>query len=312
MELSPPAGFAPAPLPAAPPAAGKSEGGPGKPPTVWVAPQLDDLAHAPVDLDRIAPSDVVPNEALGFGGVFTESRVIPPNTADTYPYRAVGKFFFHDPRTGQNFFCSAAVNGARVIVTAAQCISHGSRFAGQRYDYTNFSFIPAFENGAKPHGIWSATFHLVPDAWRFSGAVPNSADFALIQAVDQGGMTLGSVVGTLGWQPFRLSLNHFTTLGYACNLDACVLMQRNDAQTSFRGGNNTWAQGSNFGGGAAGGPWVQDFGLNPTLAPSLRNRIVGVTSYLPARGVGFIGASQFDKLFSRMRSAMCAHQAGNC
>jgi hypothetical protein len=310
-EQSLPAGFAPAPLTAAPPAAGKSEGGPGSPPTVLLPPQPDDLVHAPFDIDRIAPSDVVPQLFLG-GGVFTESRVIPPPAVNAYPYRAVGKLFFHNPRTGQEQYCGAAANGPRVIVTAAQCVAHGSRVASQRFYYTNFLFVPAFDNGAAPYGKWTASYHLVPNSWLFFGTLPNFHDFALLQAVDQGGKTLGSVVGFLGWATFRLSFNHFTTLAYPGNLDAGMLMQRNDAQTSHYGGFNTFEQGSDFGVNSFGGPWIQDFGLNPAGAPPVPfggNLIVGVVSY---GGTGLIGASQFDQVFSAMRSAICRHQPGNC
>jgi hypothetical protein len=318
MAVTSPAGFTPAPLAAAPPAARKSAGGRGTLPTVWIPPQPDDLVHAPLDLDRIAPADVVRDSSFG-SGVFTESRVIPPGAGQSaaavaaYPYRAVGKLFFHDPRTGQDFFCGAATNGARVIVTAAQCVTRGSSgCTPAQCFYNSFVFIPAFDNGAAPYRAWSGRFLVVSNAWLLTGFLPNPADFALIEVADQGGMTLGSAVGTLGWQTNRLRFNHFTTLGYACNLDACMLMQRNDAQTSFFGGNSTWGQGSNFGSGAAGGPWVQDFGLNPTLAASAGNRIVAVTSYLPASGVGFIGASQFDQLFNSMRNYLCRRQPGNC
>jgi hypothetical protein len=111
--------------------------------------------HAPVDLDRIAPSAAVPNAFLG-GGVFTESRVIPPNTGQTappanaYPYRAVGKLFFFNPRTRQEQFCGAATNGPRVIVTAAQCIAKGSRSADQRFYYTNFCLSPPLTTAPHP------------------------------------------------------------------------------------------------------------------------------------------------------------------
>ena len=319
VELSPPAGFAPAPLAAAPPALRKSEGGPGNPPTVWMPPQPDDLVHAPLDLGSLPPSDVVRDLSLG-GGVFTESRVIPPNTGqqapavDAYPYSAVGKLFFFNPRTGQDLFCSAATNGPRVIVTAAQCVTQGSRGCTLRQcSYKNFLFIPAFDNGRAPFGKWSSSgFLVVSNAWLLSGVLPNPHDFAMIEAADQGGKTLGSVVGWLGWQTFRLPFNHFTTLGYPCNLDGCMLMQRNDAQTSGFGGVNTWVQGSDMGLGSGGGPWVQDLGLNPKGAPPVPfggNLIVGVTSYLAP---GSIGASQFDQLFQRMFSFLCRHQRGNC
>jgi hypothetical protein len=152
-------------------------------------------------------------------------------------------------------------------------------------------------------------------AWFNSGVFPNPGDFGFIQAADQNGMKLGEVVGFLGWHTFRLSFNHFTTLGYPTNLDSGRLMQRNDAQTWRFGGRNTWIQGSNMGAGAGGGPWVQDFGLNPAGAPAVLlggNLIVGVTSYLPRSGVGFIGASQFDQSFVNLRKSFCALQPGNC
>jgi hypothetical protein len=321
-DLSPPAHFAPVPLTSAPPAVAKSEGGPGNPPTVWIPSPPDDLVHAPLDLDSLLPSDLVPDLSLGHG-MFTESRVIPPNTGqdapavDAYPYRAVGKLFFHNPRTGQDHFCSAAANGPRLILTAAHCVTQGGPGCTvHRCSYNNFMFIPALANGHAPYGKWSwSGFLVVSSAWLFSGVVPNPADFAFVEAADQGSKTLGAVVGWLGWQAFRLPSNHFTTLGYPCNLDGCMLMQRNDAQTLRFVAVNTWVQGSDMGLGAGGGPWVQDFGLNPKGAPAVPgggNLIVGVTSYLPARGVGFLGASQFDQLFRAMRNALCLHRRGNC
>jgi hypothetical protein len=267
--------------------------------------------HAPLDLESIAPSEVVRDTSTG-GRVFTSSRVIPESAVDDYPYRAVGKLFFHDPQTGQERFCSAATIGPRVIVTAGHCVSRGSPGCTLvRCSYRSFVFIPAFDNGRAHYRKWSAKNPVVSNAWLLSGIVPNPADYALLEAVDQDGKTLGSFVGWLGWQTFRLTLNHFTTLGYPCNLDGCMLMQRNDAQTSNFGTVNTWVQGSDMGLGAGGGPWIQDFGLNPN-APSGGNLIVGVTSYLPRLGVGFVGASQFDRLFQSMFNAVCRHQAGNC
>lgn len=322
LPLSSPPGLAPTPLAAAPrtPAsAAAPEGGAGSPPTVWLAPQPDDLVNAPIDLDQLQAPAAIPDAFFG-RGLFTESRVIPPNTGqpapavNAYPYSTVGRLFFHDPRTGQDFHCSAAVaaGSPRAILTAGQCVAHGSSVSGQRYFYNNFMFIPAYDNGAAPYGKWSAGRPITSNSWFFTGFLPNPGDFALIEAADQGGKTLGSVVGYLGWQTLRLSFNHFTTLAYPCNLDSCRRMQRNDAQTSGNGGNNTWVQGTDMGSGVQGGPWVQDFGLQPQGAPTVPfggNVVVGVASY---GGSGFIGASQFNSTFVSMRAAFCAHQAGNC
>jgi hypothetical protein len=315
-----PAGFAPAPLGAAPSEAATSQGGLGSSPTVEVAPQWNNFVHPPVALESLKSAPVATNAALG-GGVFTESRVIPPSTGQNnpailaYPYRAVGLLVAHDPRTGAVIVCSAAVNSRRAILTSARCVSRGSANPGQRYLYHDISFIPAYDNGKAPYGTWSGSYVIVSNAWWLTGTLPNPADFAFVEAADKNGKTLGSVVGAFGWQTGRLSHNHFTTLGYPCNLDDCLLMQRNDAQTSGFGGNNTWTEGSDMGLGVIGGPWVQDFGQAPKGAPAVPfggNVIVGVTSYTPASGTGFLGASQFDQTFVNMRHAFCAHKAGNC
>lgn len=322
MAAPTPAGYAPAALAAAPvsTAPAGATGGPARPPSVFAPPQDDDLVTAPVDLDQAAAPAATTNAYFGHG-VFTESRVIPPSPGQTaaavngYPYSPVGKLFFHDPRTGQDFVCGAAVAATsfRGILTAGQCVAHGSAVAGQRYFYDHFMFIPAYDNGAAPYGKWSTNYILVSNAWLFSGVLPNPRDYALLQAVDQGGKTLGSVVGSLGWQTYKLSFNHFTTLAYPGNLDAGVRMQRNDAQTSGYGGNGTWIQGSDMGSGVEGGPWIQDFGVQPAGAPQINpsgpNLVVGVSSY---GGTGYIGASQLDNTFVSMRTAFCAHQSGNC
>jgi V8-like Glu-specific endopeptidase len=318
IDESLPAGFVAAPLAAQPPAVVEPPGGSGRAPSVWTAPLPDDLVHAPVDFDSSAPPAAFGDAWLGTG-LFTESRVIPPNTGqaapavNAYPYSAVGKLFFRDPKTRQDHVCSAAVNGRRAILTAGHCVAHGSPFGGYLFD--NFMFIPAYNNGAAVYGEWVASTPVTTTAWFNSGVLPNPGDFGFVQSEDQNGMRLGEVVGFLGWQTFRLSFNHFTTLGYPGNLDGGKLMQRNDAQTWRFGGRNTWIQGSNMGAGAGGGPWVQDFGLNPAGAPAVLrggNLIVGVTSYLPRRGIGFIGASQFDQSFVTLRNSFCALQPGNC
>ena len=146
--------------------------------------------------------------------------------------------------------------------------------------------------------------------------MPNAHDFGVIEAADQDTNRLGTIVGWLGWETGQLANNHFTTLGYPCNLDSCGLMQRNDAQTFAFGGNNTWIQGTSMRGGASGGPWIQDFGVLPAGAPAVPfggNIVVGVSSYGPvATNIGYLGASQFDSVFVDLLTQLCAHKAGNC
>jgi hypothetical protein len=174
-------------------------------------------------------------------------------------------------------------------------------------------FIPAFNNGNAPYGTWRAAFVATNTDWFNSGTTPNGHDFGMLEAIDDPNVgTIGSVVGYLGWQTLGLSDNHFSMLGYPGNLDGGMLMQRNDAQTFRFNGNNTWIQATDMGAGSSGGPWVQDFGVQPAGAPPAPgggNLVVGVTSYGP---IEYSGASQFDGTFTALRAFMCARRVGNC
>ena len=297
-----------------------SVGGQGSLSVVQVDADNNNFVHPPVNLDEVvADQEEVPASSMQFG-LFTEARVTPNGANGTavnsYPYRAAGALFFHDPRTNGNFICTASMHSPRIILTAGHCVAHGSTDPNQRYWYDNFLFIPAYNNGIAPYGKWNWSFANTTGDWWNNGNVPNAHDFAMIEAADQGTNIVGKIVGWLGWETSQLSSNHFTTLGYPCNLDSCLLMQRNDAQTSGGGGSNTWIQGTSMRGGASGGPWVQDFGVLPVGAPAVPfggNVVVGVTSYGPiATNIGYLGASQFDAVFVSLHNQFCAHRAGNC
>jgi V8-like Glu-specific endopeptidase len=311
MEVKPPANFTPAPLSWAPTPAGAPVSGPGFPGS--------DVTPGNTILFKPAlrpETGVKPPASMG-KGLFTESRVTPPDAVTSYPFRAIGKLFFSDPRTGVGGGCSASINGYRLIVTAGHCVAHGSTNASQRYWYTNFMFIPAYANGAAPYGTWAWSYAITTNDWFNDGNVPNTHDFAFIQIADQNGRTIGAKVGSLGWITNSISNNHLTMLGYPDNLDNSTtswLMQRNDAQTAGSGGKNTWTYGSSMSHGSSGGPWVQDFGVAPVGNPTTsgRNLVAAVTSYVPASGVGYQGASQFDSTFTSLRNAACGHASGNC
>src|SRR5579872_1571211 len=59
----------------------------------------------------------------------------------------------------------------------------------------------------------------------------------------------------------RIENDNVTMLGYPCNLDSCLKMEETGAQAFESGGNNTTIYGSAMRGGASGGPWIQDYGI---------------------------------------------------
>jgi hypothetical protein len=70
-------------------------------------------------------------------------------------------------------------------------------------------------------------------------------------------------------------------------------------------------------GGASGGPWLKDFGVQPTDSaahpPVSGNQVVSVTSYRPtAEEPQYLGGSIHNQAFIDMLNTICARTAGNC
>lgn len=292
------------------------ESSPGAPPTV--SGKEASLLERQVDVGSgAAPqAGVTPFMTSSSGYYFTTHRVTTPQ-ANGYPYIAAGKLYFHDPRTGGNFVCTASVIRARLLSTAGHCVAHPSTSSSGRYFYNQFLFVPALNSSTRPYGSWSWTFAIVANAWYTSnGSVPNPQDVALIEVADKVGQKISAYTGYLGFATGGLAPNHLTALGYPCNLDSCTMMERNDAQ-SFTASNNTAVVGSAMRGGASGGPWIQDFGRTPTSNPAIRglgaNYQRANTSYGPTlTEPKYLGASIWDSRWTSIKNTACAHKAGNC
>lgn len=260
---------------------------------------------------------VVPPATSSFKAFFTTGRVFPDAAVPAYPNSAIGKLFFTDPRTSEDFICSASVLRPRLVVTAGHCVTKPNKNAALRYFYTNFLFVPAYNNGAAPFSSWTSTLQFVTNTWYTSnGAVPNAQDVAMIIAIDQRGQRIGDVTGFLGYRTAAIKKNNLTMVGYPANLDDGERMEVNNAQTFKAGGANTFIYGSAMRGGSSGGPWIQDYGVAPVSNPFValaNNYVVGVTSYGPvATEPKYQGASNLDTRFLDLVNQACNVQTGNC
>lgn len=301
----------------------REESKPGSPPTATPDPSLLERQLIPQSIEVPQPSEKGAGTEAGssFGAFFTTARASPDTATTSYPYRVAGKLFFTDPRQNTNHVCSAAVLRPRLVATAGHCVTKPSTDPAQRYFYTNFLFVPAFNNGAAPYGTWTSRQQWVSNAWFHSdGSVPNPGDFAILIMNDRdiGGQTrkIGEVTGWLGYIINALSRNHVTMLGYPCNLDSCSRMIITNAGSFASGGNNTFIYGSAGRGGHSGGAWIQDFGVAPTSNPPVAlagNYLVGVTSYGPvATEPKYLGSSNLDGNFTGLLQSACGSQPGNC
>ena len=290
----------------------------------WTAARMK--AAKPLTVNRTVATGM----AYGSANLdFTRSRITPQTANKQPPYKGVGKLYFTEPGVG-DFQCSASIISNRLVVTAGHCMY------GSGHYYTNWQFIPAFDGskgttaGQRPYGTWNWAAALVPGNYQAtSSTVVNDYDFGIIQFADQ---SVGGKIKTIKQVvkfSFSTTVGHLfdtdvTILGYPCNFDSCLIMQRVDSSdhrgsgvASGTNGDTAYEYGSDMTGGSSGGPWVENFGNPASAAPTggfnTRNTVIAVTSYgYTDPNVLVQGASQFNADFSSILSTMCAFQTGNC
>ena len=212
-----------------------------------------------------AGSDGVESKAFGtLNHVFTTSRVNVKNnqTSKFYPYSAAGKLFFNIG--ADTYVCSASLIKRGIVVTAAHCVAE---FKSKQY-YTNWRFVPAYNNGSAPFGVWKVSSARVltsyfngSDSCAVSGVVCAN-DVGVLTLKPQGGPFPGPHTGYLGYGINSYSYNSLgqvliSQLGYPVALDGGALMERTDSQGIRTPGlSKNTVIGSLQTGGSSGGPWV--------------------------------------------------------
>jgi V8-like Glu-specific endopeptidase len=240
-------------------------------------------------------SDMEGPQPLEFGTgnqPFSTARAdLSKPTNKMYPYRASGKLFFQDA-SNNTFVCSASMIKRGVFVAAAHCVA---TYGAQQFHH-NWHFYPGYRNGTAPYGNWT-----VSQAWvltSYYNGTDNCAQYGVICPDDVAVLLLntqnGAYVGTktgwygYGWDGYGFTngITHITQIGYPVCLDNGNLMERNDSQGSVSGGNSSnTVIGSLMCGGSSGGPWLNNFGIRPTLTGTGNGTafdpdvVVGVTSW---------------------------------
>lgn len=236
-------------------------------------------------------------------------------TNTRYPYRATGKLYFG--QNGIQYMCTASLIKKGIVITAAHCVSE----FGQNFIFNTFQFIPGFRKDVAPYGIWEAADVYVNTSYldgtstchaEAPGIVCDN-DVALIKLKPKtsdkypNGYYAGTVAGTYGYaingwgftdllDLGLISASQVTQIGYPYCLDQGKLMERTDSlgYSSPELINNT-VIGSWMCGGSSGGPWLNNFGIRPTLVAgeqvpginSTSNIVVGVTSWGYVRSEGY-------------------------
>jgi V8-like Glu-specific endopeptidase len=108
--------------------------------------------------------------------------------------RAVGKVFFRNAANGQDYSCSAAAVDSpsrSLISTAGHCVDDG-RGTWQQ----NWVFVPSFDRGRRPYGLWRAKWLATLAGW--AAGKESGFDVAFVKVAPADGRSLVDVVGGEG------------------------------------------------------------------------------------------------------------------
>jgi hypothetical protein len=194
-------------------------------------------------------------------------------TSAPFPYKTIGKVFF-TADDGKDYGCSGASIGGRAVLTAGHCVSNekGTYF-------TNWVFIPSYQNATAPCGQWTASSFLTFASYHQGGDMARDVAFAVV--LDQGGKKLSQKVGNLGCVYNLSRVQHWSMFGYPrkspWNGKYMVNTEASYASVDARKSPQTTGIGTTQLGGCSGGPWIKNF--TPGSAAAGTNYANGVNSY---------------------------------
>ena len=163
----------------------------------------------------------------------------------------VGALFTHD--ANGNHFCTASVvasPGHDLLMTAAHCINGGN---GGGYQ-ADIVFIPDYQDGAAPFGVWTPRKLLVAPQWASSADPDFDVGFVVLQPLD--GKNIQEVLGAnqIG---FDAGFDHVVRVtGYPSSANAPVTCMNQTSQQSAR---QVRFECGGFFDGTSGSPWVTGF-----------------------------------------------------
>ena len=282
------------------------------------APQAYGTLSWPYTMARVANSSA------------TKGNTIDRSPVTAYPYRAAGKLIM---RFGTSWFvCTGSLIRPGIVVTAAHCVHNFGEGVPGFADEVRF--MPANVSDpftqAQPYGQYLIRKIYIPTTYRngkdtcetgADGVVCNN-DIAVLVLREKGGVHAGNVVGWFGYAGNGFSyiqapefgngtVADITQLGYPSAWDQGFQMQRGNSFGKRVTSNTTTTKktlintqlGSAMTGGSSGGPWVVNFGTQPTVTGTAtpgtaadRLIVVGTTSWgFTSTGPKVQGASFFGQ-----------------
>lgn len=198
---------------------------------------------------RISPTKGKPGTGSSSGA---EAVQVPANPK-------FGKVFFTEGSS--NYVCSGTATGSSngdVVTTAGHCVNEGPGAY-----VTNFAFVPAYEDGARPYGTWTAETLVTTPPWKDSGDFNHDVGFAVMNE-NGSGQSLTTVTGSY---PIAFDLGYnlpFDAYGYpaARPYDGQSLWRCSGTAGVDTNGTTDHRLPCTMTGGSSGGGWITSGKLN--------------------------------------------------
>jgi V8-like Glu-specific endopeptidase len=220
------------------------------------------------------------------------TNTVPGTTGGVIVPKTVGKLFFTDGRKAYVCSASAILTKSRnQVLTAGHCVHSGphpdggllgtSLLAGKPRYYSNWIFVPRYDNGSAPLGKWVATNRYVANGWINDENFKQ--DQAILTVARLNGKRLTDVVGGNALALGRGSAQKGVRI-WGWPVDSPY-----DGETAWRCDGSTYttkistagdsAMSCGLNGGASGGPWIL-----PTKRTANTGTIYAVTSRITTTG----------------------------
>lgn len=169
------------------------------------------------------------------------------------PVSHIGKVFF--TLGGTDYVCSANAvvsSNENTVATAGHCLKDGGGSWASK-----FAFVPAYDDGNAPYGVWAANAVYTTSQWARSGDISYDTGFAVVSNPN-GSTSLSDTVGASGVAFNQARGLQYKAFGYPAGTpyDGSSLYSCSGTATQDPFG-QTQSQGipCDMTGGSSGGPW---------------------------------------------------------
>lgn len=243
--------------------------------------------------ERGAPQVVVPQAKPGPGGT---SFVGDYYTGGGQVTQTTGKVFF--TLGGVNYVCSGSSTASAnhdLVLTAGHCVNEGpGEFA------TNWAFVPAYDDGARPYGTFTARTLTTTTQWRDAGDFDHDVAFAVMNPLN--GKDLTDTVGAQGIAFNQARGQYYYSFGYpqASPYDGSdIAWCHGQAVQDTFGGSTDEGLKCNLTGGSSGGPWFRSYNTGTgvgtlTSVNSFKYRAGPLKSYMFGPYLGSVAQSLYN------------------